>query len=249
MPGMRPTLCCAVGRRQAAIGRSGSIRWCGPRTRRSGSVTAQCQGNCTGGAHARGLTFLTGVVAGIVLATACRVTAVNAARETSVSPVVADTPSELPKPSRERTADVIQQSRDSVCLIEGKLAFLDRMTGEKLRRKQWLVTASDEILEIPFSGTGFLVSNDGMIVTNRHVAQPWSSDPEAQAILASGYRPLLTRLVASFPGFSKPLRLRVARSRNRMMQRSSSSRVRARRFGGRLGSRQTTTPQPVNASR
>jgi S1-C subfamily serine protease len=159
------------------------------------------------------LLLLSGAVLGIVLAMACRVTEANSARQTNkpVSSVAVSSQSETPKASRERTADVVRRSRESVCLIEGTFIFRDRRTGHALRRNEWFVPGNDDILANPFSGTGFLVSTNGEIVTNRHVAQPWESDREAQSILSKGYRPVLTRLIAYFPGSSKPVRLKVAR--------------------------------------
>ena len=49
------------------------------------------------------------------------------------------------------------------------------------------------------SGTGFVVA-DGLLVTNRHVAQPWYGDPEADALIHRGAQPSLEKLVAFFPG-------------------------------------------------
>jgi serine protease Do len=161
----------------------------------------------------RALLFLSGAVLGVSLATACHLAEAKLRRHVNQSvPSVASSPQrDAPKPSRERTANVVRQSRDSVCLIEVTFIFRERMTGEALRRKEWFLTGKDDVLEQSFSGTGFLVSSDGAIVTNRHVAQPWSSDPEAQLIMSRGYRPVLTRLIAYFPGQSKQVRLRVGR--------------------------------------
>jgi len=55
-------------------------------------------------------------------------------------------------------------------------------------------------MEISFSGTGFLIAKDGKILTNRHIAEPWWENAEAQQIVSKGYRPELQSLVAYFPG-------------------------------------------------
>jgi serine protease Do len=57
-----------------------------------------------------------------------------------------------------------------------------------------------------FSGTGFLVG-DGLVATNRHVAQPWYKDSKAQALIDRGATPVLENLVIFFPGLSKPVSL------------------------------------------
>jgi S1-C subfamily serine protease len=54
-------------------------------------------------------------------------------------------------------------------------------------------------LRVRVSGTGFVVAN-GLLATNRHVAEPWYEDPEAAALIHRGATPQLERLLAFFPG-------------------------------------------------
>ena len=56
------------------------------------------------------------------------------------------------------------------------------------------------------SGTGFLVSN-GMVATNRHVAEPWYGDSEAQHLIDQGATGMLESLVIFFPGSPTPVSL------------------------------------------
>lgn len=56
------------------------------------------------------------------------------------------------------------------------------------------------------SGTGFLVG-DGLIATNRHVAQPWYGDPDAKRLIDRGATPTLEDLVAFFPNSPKAVKL------------------------------------------
>ena len=56
------------------------------------------------------------------------------------------------------------------------------------------------------SGTGFLVG-DGLIATNRHVAEPWFGDPEAEALINRGAAGRLENLVIFFPGSPTPVSL------------------------------------------
>jgi|SRR5579862_6473962 len=54
------------------------------------------------------------------------------------------------------------------------------------------------------SGTGFLVG-DGLLATNRHVAEPWYGDSEAEALISRGATPALENLVIFFPGSPTPV--------------------------------------------
>jgi len=56
------------------------------------------------------------------------------------------------------------------------------------------------------SGTGFLVG-DGLIATNRHVAEPWYGDSESEASLQRGATATLESLVIFFPGSPTPVKL------------------------------------------
>jgi S1-C subfamily serine protease len=56
------------------------------------------------------------------------------------------------------------------------------------------------------SGTGFLVGK-GLVATNRHVAEPWYGDSEAQKLIDHGATGMLESLVIFFPGSPTPVNL------------------------------------------
>ncbi len=56
------------------------------------------------------------------------------------------------------------------------------------------------------SGTGFLVG-DGLLATNRHVAEPWYGDSEAEALIQGGATAMIESLVVFFPGSPTPVNL------------------------------------------
>ena len=56
------------------------------------------------------------------------------------------------------------------------------------------------------SGTGFLVGK-GLLATNRHVAEPWYGDSEAEGLMRRGATAMLESLVVFFPGSPMPVSL------------------------------------------
>jgi S1-C subfamily serine protease len=56
------------------------------------------------------------------------------------------------------------------------------------------------------SGTGFLVA-EGLLATNRHVAEPWYGDAESEALIRRGALPILENLVIFLPGSPTPVDL------------------------------------------
>lgn len=56
------------------------------------------------------------------------------------------------------------------------------------------------------SGTGFLIG-EGLLATNRHVAEPWYGDAESEALIHRGASAMLESLVVFFPGSPTPVNL------------------------------------------
>jgi S1-C subfamily serine protease len=56
------------------------------------------------------------------------------------------------------------------------------------------------------SGTGFIIG-DGLVATNRHIAEPWYGDSAAEALIRHGACSRLESLVVFFPGSLKPVNL------------------------------------------
>jgi serine protease Do len=115
---------------------------------------------------------------------------------------------------------------NGVCLIAGSFFYVEAGTGRPLRNPE---AQTDEngnnlqsgdsqsltpegrgpIKEFEFAGTGFYVGK-GFVITNRHIAQPWIADDQAQSI-GNGVRgqPRLKKLTAYFPGYSEAVLLKV----------------------------------------
>jgi S1-C subfamily serine protease len=119
---------------------------------------------------------------------------------------------------------IIKQYGGGVCLIQGAYAFYDA-GGRPLRYKEGaddhagddataVLTPDGEgaIHTIEYYGTGFLVQASGLVLTNRHVAEPWWNDSTAAALEGQGYTPRFLYLRAFFPRQRDPFELKLSRS-------------------------------------
>ena len=121
-----------------------------------------------------------------------------------------------------------------VCLIAGSFYFVETGTGRPLRYAEAQMNDSGSavqsgnapesltpegnaaVAEYEFVGSGFYVGQ-GMVITNRHIAQPWIADDRAQSI-SGGLKaqPRLKKLIAYFPDFAQaiPLKFKNAAQRD-----------------------------------
>jgi hypothetical protein len=127
----------------------------------------------------------------------------------------------------ERTAaeQIIEKYGAGVCLIQGSYAFYDS-AGRPLRYKLDAsghavqnesgaydvdVTGTGGLHTTVYFGTGFLVDRRGLVLTNRHVGQPWWKDAAAQSLANEGFEPRMLVFRAFFPQEPQPLPLTVER--------------------------------------
>lgn len=121
--------------------------------------------------------------------------------------------------------NVIRSYGAGVCLIQGSYGY-DDAAGRPLRTRPDSSGGSEDdrdssavltpegdgpIHTVDYYGTGFLVEGGGLILTNRHLAEPWWNDEAAEAMQKAGYRPRVNTLRVFFPRQAQPFEARVER--------------------------------------
>src|ERR1700726_2970036 len=118
---------------------------------------------------------------------------------------MAEPPNDLQKQVHELTAQIEQLKQDqampSVVLnrYRNSVGYIYGVYQVGFRNQRPTVRAR-------VSGTGFLIGK-GLMATNRHVAEPWYGDSEAQKLIDQGATAMLENLVVFFPGSPTPVTL------------------------------------------
>ena len=66
------------------------------------------------------------------------------------------------------------------------------------------VEGDGPVVEILYTGTAFVVDEEGRLLTNRHVALPWEYEDSAQAMKEQGFEPVMLRLIGYLPDVEGP---------------------------------------------
>ena len=145
-----------------------------------------------------------------------KISGAEAGEVSSLRKQLDDTNSRLKRMETEsQTAEeVIQAYAPSVCLIHVSVGFLDRDSrrplryggitpqGEPLKDSEGdpVYTLEGRAPEVraDFFGTGFIVQ-DGSILTNHHVAQPWWKNEDLSTVVQQGFTPAVAEMTAYFP--------------------------------------------------
>jgi len=118
-------------------------------------------------------------------------------------------PSDLQKQVHELTAQV-EQLRQDQAMPATVLNRYRNSIGYIYGVYQVGFANQRPVIRARVSGTGFLVGNNvgsSLVATNRHVAEPWYGDPEAQKLIDQGATGTIESLVVFFPNSPTPVNL------------------------------------------
>jgi S1-C subfamily serine protease len=122
---------------------------------------------------------------------------------------------------------VIATSASSVVFLQGAYGFVDE-SGKPLRfvglgpdglplrdasgEPQITLDGEGPPIEIFYTGTAFVVTADGLLLTNRHVALPWAYDAPTELMAIMGLAPVMRRFIGYLPGVEEPLPVELVRA-------------------------------------
>jgi len=113
------------------------------------------------------------------------------------------------------TRSVIARASQSVVFLQGGYGYDEQQTGRPLRYLgigpdgRPLRTAAGPavtldgdgpVVEMQYTGTGFLATESGRLLTNRHVAMPWENNPAHEQFTEMNLTPVIHRFIGYLPG-------------------------------------------------
>ncbi|MFQ5937648.1 MAG: serine protease, partial [Acidiferrobacterales bacterium] len=120
---------------------------------------------------------------------------------------------------------IISTAAQSIVFLQGAYGLIEATSGKPLRYaglgpdgnplrnaagEAFITTEGNgPIIENLFTGTAFVASDGGLLLTNRHVAMPWEIDEAARAIFKQGFRPVLRRFIGYLPGIREPFEVKL----------------------------------------
>lgn len=117
------------------------------------------------------------------------------------------------------SARVIASAMRSIVFLQGSYGFQDTKTDRMLRHAvddegQLLISprghpaltleGDGPVAERQFTGTAFIVTKTGALVTNRHVALPWEEDANVDALREQGMESVPIKFIGYLPDITEP---------------------------------------------
>ncbi|MDJ0955878.1 MAG: trypsin-like peptidase domain-containing protein, partial [Arenicellales bacterium] len=111
-------------------------------------------------------------------------------------------------------ARIIAAVEGSIAFVQGAYGFVDPDSGKPLRYIEpeegiYLFTLDERgsIVELSFTGTAFVISGQHVLLTNKHVAQPWLADERAEVPKEHDLEPVIIKMRVFFPGIKESVKV------------------------------------------
>ena len=120
---------------------------------------------------------------------------------------------------------IVAEASASVVFLQGSYGFIEPSSQKPLR---FAGTGPDgmplrtpdgapivglegngPVVEAMFTGTAFVATADGLLLTNRHVALPWAYDQAAKMVSSQGFIPVMTKFIGYLPKSAEPFDVRL----------------------------------------
>ncbi len=142
----------------------------------------------------------------------------DSAEVTNLQKELAETNARLKRVEQEGDAaqNLIPADVRSVCLLHVSVGFREQQSGQRLRyaglnqqgnpledsdgNPILTTTGHGPEVKMDVFGTGFLAGPAGLLVTNRHVAEPWWKNDELGDLTSQGFHAEISSIHAYFPG-------------------------------------------------
>ena len=127
----------------------------------------------------------------------------------------------------EASARVIASATQSIVFLQGAYGFRETATNRMLRhavddegrslfspRGQPVLTLEGDgpVAERQFTGTAFVVTDTGALLTNRHVALPWEFDASVEALGEQGMEPVSIKFIGYLPDIREPFPVKLLKA-------------------------------------
>jgi serine protease Do len=113
----------------------------------------------------------------------------------------------------DKTSKNVALTMPSVVFLLGTFGFVDPETGLLFRYIQsadglmtrYTFEEEGQPVEISFTGSAFVISDTGLLLTNRHVMEPWKDSSQMDIAQGRELLPTILQLKAYYPELDKPL--------------------------------------------
>lgn len=115
-----------------------------------------------------------------------------------------------------KASSIIAATTPAVVFLLGSYGFVDPGSGQMFRYSEsgpgvlkYNFAGEGKVFELTFTGTAFVGSGTGLLLTNRHVVEPWRGEPVPDITQGRQLVPRILRILAYYPGVSDPVPVEV----------------------------------------